>query len=78
MFTLRTRNQEFDDYLILSFNSETHVLFINGEELVDTQITGRQFCTSYASFADVVLASSFQRSINKISCILPLIYYNQL
>ncbi|CAG9535052.1 unnamed protein product [Cercopithifilaria johnstoni] len=40
MFTLRTRNPEFDDYLILSFDSETHVLFINGEELEDTQITG--------------------------------------
>lgn len=40
MFTLRTRDQEFDDYLILSFDSETHVLFINGEELEDTQITG--------------------------------------
>lgn len=40
MFTLRTRDDEFDDYLILSFDSETHVLLINGEELEDTEITG--------------------------------------
>lgn len=59
MFTLRTRNHELDDYLILSFDSETHVLFINGEELEDTRIAGF-FRISYASFNGTVLTLSLK------------------
>ncbi|OZC09249.1 hypothetical protein X798_03793 [Onchocerca flexuosa] len=40
MFSLRINDHEFDNYLILSFDSETHILLINGEELEDTQIAG--------------------------------------